>query len=168
MDLSIINVPVAIITFILGFLVSHFTLPKSERKKLEQEYFKNSNDLRERDATFHVEYVEALRAYTTCEGEPSYEQFYDIAIKGDRYFGHLNVIADSILSNKVDRQIRDSTFVPGICNAADKSLPRHYEVLQKIAVKKGFSYSGELERKNFRSVYDVVERFRKRDPLATE
>ena len=35
----------------------------------------------------------------------------------------------------------------------------YYEVLKKIAVKKGFSYDGEHKRKNYESIYAAVEKF---------
>ena len=159
MDWSIINLPIPVATFILGWLVSRYTLTKTDKKKLEQEYFRNSQELRQNHDTLYREYAEAIRAYTECDGEPTFAQFYEIAVKGDRYFGHMNVVADAILSDKVDRQIRDSTFVPGICKAASVSLPRHYDVLQAIAKKKGFSYSGELDRTNFGSLYAVAEKY---------
>lgn len=158
MDWSALNIPVPILTFVLGWLVARFTLSKSDKRKLEQDYFKNTQELRQRHDSLYEDYCRALRDYTTCEGDPTYELFFDVAVKGDRYFGHMNVISDAIMSGKVDRQVRDSTFVPGLCKAASKSLPRHYEVLQEIAKKKKFKYSGKLEREEYTSLFSVVEK----------
>lgn len=157
-DWSTLNIPIPIATFILGWLLSRYTLTKADRKKLDQDYYKNSQDLRQKHETLYSEYADAIQSYVSCEGDPTFEMFGEIAVKGDRYFGNINVIADAILSGKVDKQIRDSTFVPGICKAASLSLPRHYEVLQSIAKKKGYSYQGALDRANYGSLYAVAEK----------
>lgn len=159
MDLSFINIPIPIGTFLLGWLLSRFTLTKADAKKLEQDYYKNSQDLRQKHESLYSEYAESIRNYTSEAGRPLYQHFFQIAVKGDRYFGHMNIIADAIISGKVDKQTRDSTFAPGIGQAAIKSLPRHYEVLKEIADKEGFDYSGELERSNYESLFAVAEKY---------
>jgi hypothetical protein len=153
------NVIVPIITFVCGFFVSRFTLTKKERKDVEQTQFENAKQLMESQHDRFQEFSLALTKYVGKDGEPALDDFYEIATVGERYFYQQKITADAILSGRVDSNSRDSTLVPKITETVEKTLPTFYEVLQKIAKKKHFPYHGKLERRNYESLYAVVEKY---------
>jgi hypothetical protein len=154
-----INILMPILTFMAGWVLARFTLSKVDRLTLEQEYYKNTQDLRQKHETLYTEYTAAIQLYTTSTDTVGYQLFCDIAVKGDRYFGNMCIIADAIMSGKINIHIRDNTFCPAIAKAATVSLPQHYKILKKIAEKHDFQYSGKLERSVYKSLYAVAEKY---------
>ncbi len=104
-------------------------------------------------------FTAALKRYTDKPGDPTLEDFTEIAVAGERYFYQLKITCLAILAGQVDPGARDGTLVPHIAKAVKVNLPSYYAVLQSIAAKRGFEYSGTLERSNFESLYTVVEKF---------
>ncbi|MGY4418656.1 hypothetical protein ACVWY2_001081 [Bradyrhizobium sp. JR6.1] len=80
---------------------------------------------------------------------------------GDNYFQQQKIISNAILADQVDRQSRDLTLVPRIVEAVNANLPSFYRVLQNIAARNGFAYSGELRRENYEAMYAVAEKYGK-------
>jgi hypothetical protein len=153
-----IQLVIPIITFLLGFAASRFTLSKKERKDVEQANYLNAKVLVEAHDKAFQAYAAALGAYEAAP-ETSFSLFLDIATTGEAYFYQARLTSDSILSDKVDRRVRDSTLAPKICAIARETLPQHYEVMREIAGKKGYDYMGELRRENYESIFEVVERY---------
>jgi hypothetical protein len=150
-------VAMPIVTFLLGVMVSRFTLSKKERKDVEQANYVNAKALvEEHDKAFQA-YAAALGRYADAD-EPDFSLFLEIATAGEAYFYQARLTSDAILSDKVDRKVRDNTLLPKIRAVARDTLPRHYEVMQEIAAKKGYDYKGELRRENYESIYEVIER----------
>lgn len=155
---SISNVVIPIATFIAGFAVSRFTLSKKESKDVEQANYTNTTQLIAlRDEAF-TRYCGALKAYAEAR-KANFDLFVNIATTGDVYFSQARLMADAILSEKVDVQIRDSSLVNDIKQVASKTLPDHYKTLKEIAQKEGLAYHGELRRSDHRSIFDVVDKF---------
>lgn len=153
-----ITVALPIVTFVLGFFASRFTLSKKERKDFEQANYANTVKLVEQDEAAYKDYTSALLVY--CEAtDVTFDMFTSIATKGDVYFYQARLTCDAIMSGKVDIQMRDNSLLPRIGDIAHKTLLQHYEALQAIAAKKGYPYNGELRRQDYVSIFAVAERF---------
>lgn len=151
-------VAMPIVTFLLGVMVSRFTLSKKERKDVEQANYANAKALvQEHDKAFQA-YAVALGKYADAP-EAEVSLFLEIAMTGEAYFYQARLTSDAILSDKVDRKVRDNTLVPKIRAAARETLPQFYEVMREISAKKGYDYKGELRRENYESIFEVAERF---------
>jgi methyl coenzyme M reductase alpha subunit len=153
--------PAAIVTFILGFLVSRFTMTKKEKRDFEQKLYENSTELMNKQNERFLEFSDVLKKYIAKDGEPTLDDFFEISTIGEKYFYQQQITAEAILSNKVDPSFRDNTLIPKIQEAIEKTLPTFYATLQAIAEKKKFPYSGKFERKNYESLYLAAERFGK-------
>lgn len=144
--------------FVVGFLTSRWTLSKKERKDFEQKNYENTTALIAQFDAAYDAYTRALRAYIeapTANGS----DFYEVATKGDRYLVIINLISGAILSDKVDTQLRDEVLLAKVRDAFARTLPQHYEALQKIAAKHGFAFSGELRREDYGAIYGVIDKF---------
>lgn len=154
-----LDIPIPIATFVLGFFISRYTLTRDQKATLNQEYFKNSQELKDKHNRFFTEYADAIGAYVKSTDDLRFDVFHSVAVAGDRYFGSINNLAEAVLSKKVDAQIEKGSFVPTICRAARESLPKHFETLRTIADKLGIPYSGELDRSEHRATFAVLEKF---------
>lgn len=148
-----------IITFVLGFIVSRFTMSLKERKDYEQKLFENGKGLMEAQNSQFQEFTAALQKYINKTGEPTLDDFFEISTIGENYFYQLKISSDAILAGKVATDVRDNTLVPAIKEAITKSLPIFYSTLQTIAAKKNILYRGKLKRENYESMYSVVEKY---------
>ena len=151
--------PISLIMFFVGFFTSRFTMTKKEKKDLEQKRFENAKDLAESQNERFQDFTATLKKYIENASEPTFNDFYDIATSGEKYFYQQAITCEAILSGNVDGTFRDQTLVPKIRETIQKSLPRFYDVLNDIAKKKGFSYEGKLERKQYESLYQVAEKY---------
>jgi hypothetical protein len=151
-----IGLPLA--TFVAGFFVSRFTLTKKDRKDVEQKNFENSTKLLEEHQTAYDAYTKALDNYGSAP-TPDLANFIEIATKGDRYFDIIHAMSSAILSDKVDTEGRDNHLLPKIRAVADRTLLEHYAILQTIAAKHHFPYSGELRRADYNAIFSVVEKY---------
>lgn len=148
-----------ILTFVLGFAASRFTMTLNEKKQYELKLFENGKELMEAQSSRFQEFTSSLQRYINKTDNPTLDDFFEIATAGEKYFYQLKISSDSILSNKVDPEIRSNSLVPGIKEAVTKSLPTFYTILQSIAKKRGIAYQGELKRENYESLYAVVEKY---------
>jgi hypothetical protein len=164
-DFYKLNVIIPVITFILGFFASRFTLSKKERRDIEQTQYENSKQLMESQNDRFQEFASALSRYIAKEDPPTLDDFFQISTVGERYFYQQKITSDAILSGIVDPKSRDNTLVPKIVETIEKSLPAFYNVLQIIAKKKNFPYAGKLERKTYESLYLVAEKYGKTSDL---
>jgi len=184
----IISAGVPISTFIVGFLVSWLTLSKKDRLEHKQRLYQNAKDLAAKQESAYSDFTASLTDYnkyprrkqrgiaelvglslrSKLRGirpaeinaeEVTMNMFINIATTGDNYFRALKNTAEAIMSNSVEAVIRDNTLIPMLKEAAEKTIPTYYEQLNKIAIKKGFSYKGELKRSNFKAIYNVTEKF---------
>lgn len=142
----------------LAFLSSRLSFTKKERADFEQDNYNNTTRLIDQHDDLYDKYTNAISAYTESDN-PSFDLFKNIAICGDRYFIHACLICDAILSGKVDTYVRDNTLLPRMSDIANRTLPQHYNTLQSIAKDKGWPYKGELRRKDYSSIFSVVEKF---------
>ena len=159
-----VTVLLPIVTFMLGFIVSRFTMTKKERLDFAQVQFNNAKALMEARHARFQEFTTAMKRYATKTEEPDLDDFFQIATTGENYFYQLKITGDAILSGKVDSKSRDNTLVPAIEEAITKSLPTFYQTLQSIARRKDYSYHGVLKRENYESLYAAVEKFGKPKP----
>lgn len=153
-----IALPVA--TGVIGWFANQFWMSQKDRKDVEQKNFENSVALRNDHDKAYDAYVTAISEYTAAPVAREID-FAEISSKGDRYFLQLNFLCAAILSDKVDASVRNDVMMAKIEAAANRSLPHHYETLQKIASVRGFSYSGELRREDYSAIFAVVEKFGK-------
>lgn len=148
-----------VITFVLGFIVSRFTMTLNERKQYELKLFESGKSLMEAQNSRFQEFTVALQKYVNKSGPPTLDDFFEISTVGEKYFYQLKISSDAILSNKVDPTSRDNSLVPGIKEAVAKSLPTFYTVLESIAKKQSIAYLGELKRENYEGLYTVAEKY---------
>jgi hypothetical protein len=155
-----ISTAVPIITFILGFITSRLTMSKKERKDHQARLQENSNKLSaELNNSFQV-FTTALNKYSQKAGEPNLDDFFDISTCGESYFSQCRAICDSILSDNVDKKSVKNTHLPIMKEVIEKSLPMFYGALQEIAKKKSIQYSGTLKRENYKSIYEVYDKYK--------
>lgn len=149
-------VAMPIATFLLGVVVSRFTLSKKERKDVEQANYANATALIDAHDRAFQAYAAAIGKYA---GAPAAEfsTFLEIATTGEAYFYQARLTCDAILSDKVDHRVRDNTLLPKIRSLATRTLPHHYEVMRAIAEKNGYDYRGELRRGDYESIFEVLE-----------
>lgn len=159
------TVPVSAATFaiggILGFLARTLTTTPNERYQQRQRLYENGRRHKEERAKRYSEYTAALQIYATKKksGEQlTLDDFQKVATTGDLYYNELKMSADAILARSVDDRSRE-TLVTDAAEAIQKTLPLHYETLQKIAKQIGCAYNGELKRQNYEAVYQVVEKY---------
>ena len=148
-----------IITFVLGFAASRFTMTLNEKKQYEQKLFENGKALMEEQHSRFQEFSATLQKYINKADAPTLDDFFEIATVGEKYFYQLKISSDAILSGKVDTEIRDNSLVPGIKDAVSKSLPTFYTVLQSISKKREIPYQGQLKRENYESLYAIAEKY---------
>lgn len=151
-----VGLPVA--GFIAGFLTSRFTMTKKDRADVDQKNYENTATLIERHDTSYAQYVDAIAAYNAAT-EATLDGFTEIATKGDRYLVQLNFMAAAVTAGRVDPNARDTILLPKVRDAVRRTLPQHYDTLQDLAKKHGFTYRGELRRSDYAALYDAVERF---------
>jgi len=150
---------IPIITFILGFLASRFTMTKKEKTDHLARLQENSNRLSESLNKNFQDFTTAINKYIQRKGKPAFDDFFDISTKGESYFAQVRMICDSILSENIDKNSIKNTYVPIIKNVVEKTLPEFYETLQEIAQKKTIEYQGTLKKENYKSVYDVYDKY---------
>lgn len=155
-----------IITFVLGFFVSRFTMTLKERKDYEQKLFENGKGLMEAQNSRFQEFAAVLQKYVNKTDETTLDDFFDISTVGEKYFYQVKISSDAVLSGNVPADVRDNTLVPGIKEAVTKSLPTFYSTLQSIAAKKNIAYSGKLRRENYESMYAAVEKYASQETLS--
>lgn len=149
---------VPLLTFILGFVFSHFMLNKRDKMDLAQKNYENSVALVAQHDEAYDAYTAALKAYGDA-AKATADDFFRISTTGDRYFYVLGLQSSAILSDKVDHELRDKVMLRKIREAAKRTLPLHYETLQDIAKKHQFPYTGELRRADYEAIYSVVDKF---------
>jgi hypothetical protein len=154
------KVYIPIITFMLGVIFSRYTMSKKEKKDYEQMLFDNSKDLMDRGNASFQSFAEELKKYSSQREEPTLDDFLKIATSGENYFYQMKIASEAILSNHVTKSARDNDLVPKITEAVNRTLPQFYDVLREIANKKKIPYTGKLIRKNYESLYLVVEKYR--------
>ena len=159
-ELTMTNTLLPIGMFILGFITSRFTMTKKERKDHVARLQDNSNKLsKELNDKFQV-FTTTLNKYVQKNGQPDLDDFFAISTEGESYFSQCRTICDSILSGNVDKQSIANTHLPIIKDVIEKSLPGFYSALQEIAKKKNIQYSGILKRDNYKSIYEVYDKYK--------
>ena len=157
---TLLPVLIPIGTFILGFITSRFTMTKKERKdhlsRLQETSNKLSAELNDRFQAFTA----ILNKYVQKVGEPDLDDFFNISTTGESYFSQCRTICDSILSGNVDKKSIENTHLPIIKEVVKKSLPEFYDTLQGIARKKNIQYNGTLKRENYKSIYELYDKYK--------
>jgi hypothetical protein len=157
-------IPVPIITFVLGFFASRWTMTKKEAADVSQTQFENARALMEAQNATFLAFTAAMNKYANKKGKPSLTDFFEVSTAGETYFYQQKITSDAILAGKVDEISRDNTLVPKIRDAVQRTLPLFYETLQSIAAKREIEYEGSLKRENYESMFVVVEKFGKLAP----
>lgn len=152
-----------VITFVVGgvcgFLVSRYTMSKAERKDHEQVQYQNGLDLRNEKEARVQAFQNAMVAYIKNEEAPSLDDFFLLSTTGNSYFNYLKNIADAIVQEKVDKHVRDNTFIPDIVEAINKTIPKYYTTLKAVAERISAPYDGRFLRSNYESLFVVAEKY---------
>lgn len=154
-----IDILVPIITFIAGVFVSRLSMSKKERKDHRAMLQEVSNRLSESLQKRFDEFVQAMHEYDQKEGNPTFNDFFNISTKGEAYFSQIKIICDSINSENIDKTSIKNTHAPIIKSAVEEMIPAYYETLKSIADKNAFNYTGEFKRTNYLSVIEVYEKY---------
>lgn len=160
------DIAIPVLTFLMGFFASRFTLSKAERLTHENAQFALSKQMAESQNQAYTRLMQALTKYVGDKDRPPLiDDFFAISGPAQDYLFQQKMVADAILSNKIDAQSRDATFIPKLTETADKVIPTAYATLKKIADKHGLPYPAEFERANYQSIFDAVEKFGRLGPF---
>lgn len=154
----LVDVGLPIVTFVLGFIISRFTLSKKDRLDHKQRLFQNERELSDRHKSAYDEFQEALRAYVAAPAV-GVDDFSRISNTGDNYFRCLKEIAEAMLSENIGEASRRDNFLQLLKDATERTIPDYYNTLHVIAKKQGFQYQGKLRRENHEQIYAAIERF---------
>ncbi|ATG72900.1 hypothetical protein AN401_02690 [Zobellella denitrificans] len=155
---SLIKWATPFFTFVLGFLVSRFTMSKKERKDHEAKLVETANKLTAEQARSFQEFTTAFHRYINKQDAAGLDDFFEIATKGELYFDHMRQTCDAVLANNVDKTAVTNSIYPKVKDAVERTLPDFYSTLQEVAQREGIQYSGELKRENYESIYLVYEK----------
>ena len=84
-----------IVTFLLGFAASRFTMSKNERKQLELKVFETGKGLMESQNTKFQEFAAVLHKYANKADTPTLDDFFEISTVGEKYFYQLEISSDA-------------------------------------------------------------------------
>jgi len=154
-----INYSLAFITFILGYFINRFSMTRNEKAAHSARIQEQSNKLSEALNQKFNEFMVALAKYANKVGEPNLDDFSEVSLKGEAYFTHLKIICDTILSDNIDASSIRNTHSETIKEAIEKTIPAYYSTLQEVAERCHLSYTGEFKRSNYKSVFEVYERY---------
>jgi len=150
------KVVVPIGTFVLGFVVSRWTMSLKEKKDFQLALQKNADTYQGSIATAFDQFTKALSQYAKKK-KPSLDDFSQISSTGEAYFTQLRIVCNATHSGAISGAIARTTFAPLIKEAWERSIPRFYEVLGDIANKNDIEWKGELRRDNYQPVVDFYE-----------
>lgn len=146
-------------TFVAGLFATRFTMSKSERFNANQAKFTLTKEMAKARHEAYLELKSALHLYAEQAGKPTLQDFLEISGKAQTYLYQQKLIADAILSDKLDTVSRDETLIPSLCETANKTIPSVYKTLKSIADKNGLPYPDEFERSNYMSIFSAIERY---------
>ncbi|WP_157958248.1 hypothetical protein [Salinicola sp. CR57] len=155
----LIELGIPIGTFLLGFFVSRFTMTKKERKDYEIQLVETARQLIGEQTDAFQEFSKAINKYANKKGEPNLDDFFLISTTGEVYFSRIRASCDAIIAGKVDKDSLKNTIFPKVKDAVERSLPDFYKTLKEIAEREGITYSGELKRENYESIYKVYGKY---------
>ena len=155
-----------ILTFIAGFLTKTWVMPAADRAAHKRAKFDLSKKLADDQNAAYQGLMTALTQYANKQSKPKLEDFLSISGPAQNYLYQQKATADAILSNMVDPQMRDGTFVPKLTETADKIIPAVYQKLNEIADKHGLPHTDQFDRANYQSIFEVVEKYRGRENFA--
>ncbi len=148
-----------VISFVLGggsgMFLGYFISPKKDRDAKKQKDLENGREFLDDIDLACQSYTEALNAYDP--ERPTIEAFRRIANTGTRYFTALNTASSAILSELIDKNIKDGDLVKRIENAAQKTIPDHYRTMSRIAVGIGSEHPAIPDKGDYGSIYKIAD-----------
>ena len=148
---------IPLVTFLLGFLVSRFTMSKKESKDIKLKLQENANAMNNSLTECFTNYTLAISSYIKDSNTDAFPTFFNISTSGEAYFSQLRMICDSILSGSISKVSAEMTFSKIISDAVTITLPAHYDTLKEIADKHNFPYTGKLDWGNYKSIIKVYQ-----------
>jgi len=147
----------AVIGFFAGHFVTRFTMSADKKADVKQKNFENTQLLAKSKDERYAAYAEAIAKY--CQSDKStFDDFYQIASCGDRYFGQMILIAEAILADNINPASQDNLVeLCGRC--ATTTIPAHFVTLKEISKKNSFHWQGEMRQSDYRPIFAVVEKF---------
>lgn len=151
----------------VGFFSRPFIMSKKERVDADQMGYSNARDLMRENNTNFKAFVSALDGYIakTNSGELETSDFAALTSAADKYFTELNLAASAVLDGRLSKHMRENSFMPLFLDAVQKSLPAYYRVMERSSKILELSWGGKLRRENYAGIYDVVEKYRPREPI---
>jgi uncharacterized membrane protein YoaK (UPF0700 family) len=143
-----------ILTFIVGFFVSRFTLSKKERLDQVQVLQKRGEELSIAIAQSADAFIKDLAFYAKLDSPPTVEDFIRIALSGEAYFLRVKNAVEAAFQEAVPLTFVTYTLIPAVKDVQERSIPKFYQVLDEIQRKRGFRYA-ESRRQN----YDLIASF---------
>lgn len=149
-----------VIMFILGFLTSRFTMSKTDRLAAAQTKFSVARELSLNQNTAYQQFAVALAEYASSKKKkPTISDFMKISVAGQNFLYQQRLVADAILSDKVDDVSRDKTLIKSLKDTAERTIPKIYETLKEIADKNGLPQPDQFKKSDYQSIYDAVEKY---------
>ncbi|AXK82253.1 hypothetical protein DW352_18025 [Pseudolabrys taiwanensis] len=153
----------SVVTFVtggvMGFFVKVLAMSASERSAHKQRLYENSNAHKRERERRYLDYTNAISAYCLKTDKPTLADFQSVATTGELYFNELKIMAAAVLDGRTDPASAKNSFVPDIVEALEKSIPRHYETLKKMADLIGAPYEGKFKRSNYEVLFAVAEKY---------
>lgn len=149
-----------ILTFFLGFFARTFVMSAADRAANKRAKFDLAKKLADDQNIAYQRLIEALAKFTKSKkSKPTLDDFIAISGPAQNYLYQQKATADAILAGMVDTQSRDGTFIPKLTETAEKLIPKIYETLKNIADKNNIHYPDQFDRDNYKSIFDVVEKY---------
>lgn len=154
-----INVWLPIVTFIAGILTRHFTMSKAERHNDANVKFNLAKDLAKSSNEASAALLNAFAKYADNSGKPTVSEFVEISGAARTFLYQQKLIADAILSGRVDPVSRDETLIAELTDTAERTIPQVYDTLRDIAERNDLPYPSQFRRENYGSIYAAVEKY---------
>lgn len=148
---------IPILTFLLGFFASRFTMTKKESADNKAALLDRSSLLTEARSEAFERFSAALATYAERTSNPTFQDFYSIATAGESYFTQLGRICDAIIAKQLDQSSATNTHYPVVKDAVERVLPAFFDTLRDIAKRNAIPYSGVLRREDYLSIYNVYD-----------
>ncbi|OMO32251.1 hypothetical protein BH582_10905 [Vibrio sp. 10N.222.47.A9] len=157
-DDNLVKVGIAVGSFLLGAILSRFTMTKKERFDVNAKRQEQSNQLESEVASAYKNYIESLSKLDRKENI-TVDIFIKVESEGAAYFQALNSLANSMLSYNTEKESAKNSHVLKVKDGYERIIPAHYETLKSLARECDIPYKGEFMEVNYASMKKVICKF---------
>lgn len=149
---------IAFISFLLGAVLSRISMTKKESFDSKVKKQELSISLETQLTKSYQNYIDALAKFSSSS-QINLDLFLEIEKSGAIYFNDINNLACIVLSETAEKNSIENSHIDKIRDAFERIIPKHYEALQFIAQKSGFTYNGKFLETNYKSLLAVVDKY---------